>query len=207
MNRIYLVRHAESVANTKGVYQGQSHDTGLSRLGHHQAARLGKHLKNHKIDKIITSPLKRAGFTAHVVSTHHTAPVITDIHLLETTPGQWEGVSKSEIVTRWPEIYAAWQSSPSTVIFPDGEIFLNTQDRVLNWWHEISQTESNIIVVTHSNVIQIILAYLDGVSLDRIWDYQLQPTSVTLIEDGEIKLLNQTEHLKDLEADLSLHAL
>ena len=40
MTKIYLVRHAESLANAQGIYQGQTYDTPLSNLGKKQAAAL-----------------------------------------------------------------------------------------------------------------------------------------------------------------------
>ncbi|MEK9143344.1 MAG: histidine phosphatase family protein, partial [Patescibacteria group bacterium] len=33
MAKIYLIRHAESIANAQGIYQGQTYDTELSVRG------------------------------------------------------------------------------------------------------------------------------------------------------------------------------
>jgi len=61
---IIVVRHAESVANTEGIYQGQTYDTDLSELGKKQTKALANRLNDLELRKIITSPLKRTYKTA-----------------------------------------------------------------------------------------------------------------------------------------------
>lgn len=207
MNRVYLVRHAESVANTQGIYQGQTYDTGLSPLGYRQAIQLAGYFKDLPLDAIFTSPLKRTLFTAQLVSVKKGTPVVIDHRLIETNHGQWEGVAKPDIVAHWPQIYSAWQTAPSTVTFPGGESFLDTKNRILLWWEDISKHQGDILVVTHDNIIRILLAHLSNLQLDQIWDLDLFPASVTIIHQDQIEVQNEKSHLKGVMPDLSLHAL
>ena len=57
IKKIWLLRHAESKAQTEEEY---GFDTGLSKRGERQAARLRKVFGNLTFDKICLSPLKRA---------------------------------------------------------------------------------------------------------------------------------------------------
>ena len=132
MAKIYLVRHAESVANTQGVYQGQTHDSDLSPLGHRQAQALARRFAGGHIDTILTSPLCRTRQTAAALGS-----VIDEPALLETNHGLWEGLSKSDIAARWPELYALWLTRPSLVEFPGGEKFVDTADRAQTWLNSI----------------------------------------------------------------------
>lgn len=60
--KIYLVRHAQSVANSKGMLQGK-YNSPLSKLGKQQASSI----RLPKIYNIYTSPLMRAKQTAKIV--------------------------------------------------------------------------------------------------------------------------------------------
>ena len=205
MARIYLVRHAESVANTAGVYQGQTHDTDLSTLGRRQATALVHRFANQQLDAIYVSPLKRARQTAAALG-----PSMDEPALLETNHGAWEGLSKTAIQARWPDLYQTWLSHPSTVEFPLGEQFAVTAHRAVAWFERVSATNRTILAVTHSNIIMALLTHLTAQSLDAMWRYAPQPTAVTLIEShspAKIIYINDTTHLRGLESDLSLHAI
>ena len=49
---VYLLRHAQSVANTKGILAGQDDTVALSKLGQKQAQTLVPYLKNIKFEKV-----------------------------------------------------------------------------------------------------------------------------------------------------------
>lgn len=206
MAKIYLIRHAESVANAAGIYQGQTHDTNLSPLGQKQAAALARRLATEKIDTVFTSPLKRTVQTASLFPT----PYSLTPDLIETNHGAWEGLPKSEIEAKWPDLYRQWFTQPSRVQFPDGEHFSQTATRAKNWFDEIIQKPGTFVAVTHSNVIMSLLANILDLDLDSMWKFAMQPTAVTLIEThspAKIIYLNDTSHLKGLKSDLSTHAI
>ena len=212
MAKIYLIRHGESVANTQGIYQGQTYDTPLSNVGWQQAGRLAERLDQVDLDRVIASPLQRTQMTAQVVVGNRNLSVESEARITETNHGLWEGLSKDVIAARWPDLYKKWQKFPSSVQFPEGEHFLETQKRVRVWWQEMLQTnQQNLAVVTHYNIIQIIVAHLLNMKLNRIWRFDLQPTSVTCIEidsgQAQIRYLGNIEHLESLSFGLALHAL
>ena len=132
MRKILLVRHGESVANTEGNYQGITYDTPLSPLGEKQALALAHRLQKIEIDQILASPLTRTRQTAQKVAhiKKMNVELVTDI--IETNHGLWESKHKDAIAKRWPEIYKKWQKFPSAVKFPEGDHFLDTQQRVLS---------------------------------------------------------------------------
>ncbi len=210
MAKIYLVRHGESVANTQGKYQGVSYDTPLSVLGLKQAAKLAKRMKTVQLARIISSPLMRARETAELVSAVKNIPVYLDKNIIETNHGVWEGMHKNEVAKLWPHVYKKWQKFPSQVKFPLGEYFLDTQKRVIDWWERLDKTE-DILIVTHDNIIRILVAKILNRKLNRLWKYHLQPTAITTIEvtSATVNLckLNDATHLSNLQVNLELHAL
>ena len=211
MAKIYLVRHAESIANTKGIYQGQSYDTGLSMLGKKQALALAHRLSSVNIDKVITSPLRRTKQTGDIIALRKKISIKLESQIIETNHGDWEGKEKSAIAERWGKTYTKWLNNPSGVKFPGGEAFSDTQKRVLGWWKDFVKESEDVLVVTHDNIARIIIADLLRMDLDSIWQFHLHPTAISIIETqgGVTKLtcLNDTNHLKRLNTNLAIHAL
>lgn len=211
MARIYLVRHGESVANTEGRYQGITYDTSLSELGKKQAGELAKRMKKIRVKKIVTSPLTRTRETAETVARFNKINVELEKNIIETNHGLWEGEYKDEIAKKWPHIYKKWQKFPSQVKFPGGEHFLETQKRIITWWKEFIIQNEDTLVVSHDNIIRIIIARILNMKLNRIWKFHLQPTAITLVEINsgfpKLKALNDSGHLKNLQVNLEVHAL
>jgi len=67
MLRLLLVRHAQSLANAKGITQGQKVNEPLSELGKKQAQKLALELKDEAIEMIYSSDLKRAMHTTEEI--------------------------------------------------------------------------------------------------------------------------------------------
>jgi broad specificity phosphatase PhoE len=64
--RVLVVRHGETNENVAGIIQGQL-DTDLNSFGRLQAATTARHLSTVRLDRIITSPLRRARDTAQAI--------------------------------------------------------------------------------------------------------------------------------------------
>ena len=211
MAKIYLVRHGESVANTKGIYQGQTYDTPLSGMCKKQVAALADYFKNIDIDKILTSPLTRTRETALKVADLKRLKIINTPEIIETNHGLWEGLEKRVILNKWPNLYQLWLTKPSEVKFPQGETFLETRQRVTYWWSSITKKETDLLIVTHDNIIRIIVAEVLGLNLDNIWKFQLHPAAVTIVEinngEGNLLALDDKKHLDSLMVDIGSHAL
>ncbi len=211
MAKIYLVRHGESVANTKGIYQGQTYNTPLSAVGEKQADALAKYFENIDLNRILTSPLIRTKETARKVADLKRMKIFETTEIIETNHGSWEGVEKQMIEKRWPNLYQLWLNKPGDVGFPEGETFRETEKRVLGWWNDLLKKNGNLLVVTHDNIIRIIVADVLGLDLNNIWKFQLHPAAVTTIETegGKTRLLELDEknHLENLLVNLKNHAL
>jgi len=210
---IYLIRHGESVANTEGIYQGQTYDTDLSSLGRKQACALAERLEQEPIARLVASPLKRTRQTAETIANRHQGLVIEcEPKIMETNHGAWEGRHIEDIIVHWPHEYRTWQERPSQVLFPAGEAFADTYSRTLAWWDGVTQEACGlIVVVTHDNIIRALLVGTLGQRIDEMWGYVLQPAAITKVTviDGEarVNVINDTKHLEGLQANLAKHAL
>ncbi len=212
MVTIYLVRHAESIANTKGMYQGITYDTHLSDAGKKQAVALAERFADVPLNTILASPLTRTMQTALAVGRKKGLSVQPVPELLETNHGQWEGMKKTDIGKKWPHIYKKWQNFPSRVTFPGGERFVDTQKRVISWWKSAAlKFSGSALIVTHDNIIRILVAAILNKKLNEIWKFSLQSTSITIVsvheKSTQIAALGLQEHLGTLSVDLTSHAL
>lgn len=212
MAKIYLIRHAESIANAQGIYQGQTYNTELSERGKSQAQALAQCFERISFLRVVASPLRRTMQTATIVALNKHLPVQVEPQIIETNHGAWEGKHKELIKKTWPWIYKKWTRFPSSTQFPQGEHFLETQNRVLGWWQLFCQNVSaDTLVVSHDNIIRIIVARVLNRKLNKIWKFHLQPTAITEVSVTKEKVrlvsLGECKHLGGLNVDLSMHAL
>ncbi len=67
MTEIILIRHGETQWNASETFRGRA-DIDLNETGICQSELLGKYLSAEKIDRIYSSPLKRAVKTAEAIA-------------------------------------------------------------------------------------------------------------------------------------------
>lgn len=214
MEKVIVIRHAESTANTKGIYQGQTYDTDLSPLGKKQARVLSRYLERFGIKRVITSPLKRTYQTALEISKVLSCDLEIDQRLIEINHGLWEGKTKSWIRENLPESYMLWLTKPSRVSFPKGEKFTDTVKRVVNFL-ENEDLSGGVAIVTHDAILRIITSLANGNKFDRIWDHVVEPAAVNYFQfmrsagKNKLKLLklNDNKHLLGLKSEIIKHAL
>ena len=138
-------------------------------------------------------------------------PLETDVRILETNHGRWEGSSKDWITGKYPKSYHLWINNPSNAKFPKGETFYDTVKRVKNFLFNRKWVE-NSLIVTHDNIVRIILTLIERKQIDNIWSYNISPAGVTIIsvdDEGKFKIIkiNETSHLNGLGSNISIHAL
>lgn len=212
--KIFVVRHAESVANSLGIYQGQTYDTDLSKLGEKQAQALAKELKDFKVSKIIASPLKRTRRTAEIIAKEIGCQIEFDTRIIETNHGRWEGKSKTLVAQDFPHLYHLWLREPTKVIFPGGEGFFDIYKRTLDFF-EKADFSPNSVIITHDNIIRLLIAWVLVRDLNTIWDIDLETTAINTFEvkktaRGNIYRvieLNNIEHLGNLRNNIKVQAL
>ena len=199
--RFFLVRHAEALANTEMRYLG-SQDDPLTERGVHQAHRLGEALAPLPITRVYTSPLVRARDTAARIARGRGLNFITDVRLREGSFGDWEGLSRSEVLARSPQnakILASWESDPSRSP-PNGDSFEDIQARILAFVEELGDgsREQWTVVVSHVGPIKALLAAAIGAPSNVGRRLFLDPATISVIDWGAppvVRLFNSHAHL------------
>ena len=163
MYSILVVRHAQSVWNDQGRWQGQA-DAPLSQQGENQAhlavASLGS------VSCVVSSDLIRAEHTAKIIADGlGVGPVVTDTGWRERDVGLWQGLTSAEIEQLNPGALASgdrpagWESEESLLA------------RALEAMQRIDSLNvadgGNAIVLSHAGIIYA-LEHHFGCEFDRI---------------------------------------
>ena len=190
VSRIFLLRHALSVANDSGVLAGQISGISLSKSGQEQAHTLVKRIGAMKFESVRVSPMQRCQETiAPWVASSYGSGIgqyLLDDQIIEMDYGNWSGKKLSRLSREklWKQI----QSSPSKVTFPGGEKFTAMQKRSFKTIQELGAGKkgSNHLVVSHGDVIKAIVASCLKMKLDDFQSLIIDPASLTVIDfDGD----------------------
>jgi glucosyl-3-phosphoglycerate phosphatase len=105
--RVLVWRHGRTRWNVEHRFQGQA-DPPLDEVGRQQAAASARLLGTYSPSLIISSDLCRAVQTARPLAELVGLPVILDRRLRERSLGEWEGLTREEVIRRHPDRYACW---------------------------------------------------------------------------------------------------
>lgn len=194
--KLILVRHGETIWNREGRVQGFS-DIDLSDAGVDQARQLALSLKDATISAIYSSPLVRAQNTARIINEFHHAPVYMEPGLMEMDQGDFEGLTFQELMACEKDFLKQWQSDPASVQMPNGESFLDVQQRAWKVIEGIIDQAADALVVSHNFTIAAILCKIKNISLSHFREVCVDTASRTLIkiENGaaDVELFNVTD--------------
>jgi probable phosphoglycerate mutase len=158
--RISFVRHGESVANVRGVWQGHG-DAPLSALGREQAAALGARLAASRFDLIESSDLSRAFHTSQSLG----VPVVTNPAFREIDLGAWEGLTREEVAMRFPDEVRALRAGQAIRIGGAeswDDLYLRTKTAIEALRARL-EAGQHAVVFSHGGVVSTVFAALLGV--------------------------------------------
>jgi broad specificity phosphatase PhoE len=160
-----LWRHGQTVWNAEHRFQGQS-DIPLDETGQAQAERAARLLAALRPDLIVSSDLTRAAATAAPLARLTGLEVTLDKDLRERHGGRWEGLTDTEIRTRYPVEHANWTP-------PDGEPSPVVAERVASALHRVAEAIAEpgmatglAVVVSHGAALRLGMSRLLGMPED-----------------------------------------
>ncbi|PWU25631.1 MAG: hypothetical protein C5B48_00265 [Candidatus Rokuibacteriota bacterium] len=203
--RLVVVRHAETDWNRQHRYQGWR-DTLLSEVGRAQAEAAGRLLAPEPLTAVWSSPLVRATETAAAIAGPQRLPVREDAAFKEMGFGEWEGLTRDEVRTRFPAQYRAWADTPHLVVPPGGETLSDVRTRVLAGLERMRQVHDGqmICLVAHGVTIRVLILEALGLGLDRLWSLQISSSGISELEFRDdwsaVHRMNTLVHLDGLAA-------
>jgi probable phosphoglycerate mutase len=200
--RIIFVRHAESLWNPIGRYQGRL-DPELSERGHNQAKLIANALKKYNPTALYSSPLKRTYQTAEYISRELNLPIIENEDIIEIDHGDWSGLLVEEVKEKYPEMFRQWIFEPHLVKFPNGESLEDVFNRVKKFLkHALEKHENEtIVVVSHTVPIRASLTAGLNLDMDKFWIFGCDNASYSILDYDTVRpilyKLNNTYYLGD----------
>lgn len=201
MATVVLVRHG--VTDATGTRLGGRTPAPLSDHGRAQAAAVA--------DRLAGSGTTFAGVhSSPVVRTLETAdPIggalgldVDELHgVAEFDYGRWTDRTLKQV--RRTNAWRWVQRTPSRFTFPGGESFRAAQQRAVDAVEELVDRytdRQNVIVVSHADIIKVLVAHYAGVPLDLFQRLVVSPASLTVLaipREGDPRLIsmNDTAHL------------
>ena len=167
---IYLIRHG--IPDNHLAVLGQS-DPPLTPQGREQARLLAATLAGEGIERVLSSSLRRAQQTAHILANRLGAAWEQDARLNEITYGSWDGLRWDEIEKRDPETAKRkledwWEITP-----PGGETFVDFYQRVRGAWIDLQLDARTTAVVAHSGVNSVLAELARNKNSGRAPDWNL----------------------------------
>ncbi len=169
---LFLIRHTETEA-TAGRCIGQS-DVALSEKGSADVATLVEQLKTLAPSVIISSDLSRCRVLAVALAKAVKVEVVFESAWREVNFGEWEGKSWDEIYTQDRTRYHAWTKDFVTIAPPEGESFINLQERIARELSALTAHQAEtVLVITHAGAIRAAISSAIGVPLECVFSIHL----------------------------------
>ncbi|MEN2766305.1 histidine phosphatase family protein [Ornithinibacillus xuwenensis] len=146
VKRIYVVRHCQA--------EGQSPEAKLTKTGKEQAFELARLFDNLRIDRIISSPYKRA--------IQSIDPIVTKRNInIETNSNLTERILSNKPLEDW--LVKLKQTFENMALkLEGGESSQEAMNRIVRVVEDVFQSTSDTtIIVTHGNLMALLLKYYD----------------------------------------------
>lgn len=202
--RVFLIRHGATQLSAEDRFAGES-NVELSDFGRGQVRRLGERLSSQTIAAFYASPFSRTMETATLLAAPHNLPVQPVPELREISHGRWEGMTRKDVESRYPEEYQRWVSDPYAFAPEGGETGLSVTARALPALLTIVERHPDqlLAIISHKATIRLLLSSLLGFDPRAYRDrLDLDPASLTVLDfkslqHARLSLYNDTSHYAD----------
>lgn len=193
MAHILLIRHGQNDWVNKRRLAGWTPGVHLNEEGRSQADQLSERLSSLPLKAIYSSPLERCIETAAFLAHPHGLEVVELDAIGEVHYGDWQGKKIKKLAKKKRKWYAV-QHFPSRFRFPGGESLTEVQKRAVAAIERLSLLHEKelVAVVSHADVIKLILAHYLGLHIDLFQRIVVSPASVSslmLSESGPVRVL------------------
>jgi probable phosphoglycerate mutase len=209
MTHILLIRHAVNDFVKTGKLAGWTPGVHLNDEGKAQAEALGQRLADTPIQRLYSSPLERTMETAEAIRQHHPhLQILEKAGIGEVRYGDWEGMEIARLSMR--KMWHVVQEYPSRASFPNGETMRGVQERAVNAIEELAAAHprEQVVVVSHADLIKMILAHFLGMHLDAFQRIVIAPASISTLMLGYgrpyVGTMNDVAHIQQMERDRKL---
>ena len=196
--KIYIIRHAETEYNRKGIIQGSEVDSDINDVGESQANSFYEYYKNINFDKIYVSDLKRTFQTIR----RFTKNGLSYEKLKEFNEISW-GVNqgKSDDLEDYARLIDTWLAGNLDNKFEEGESPNEMSVRLVKGFNKVLDDDHDtVLLCIHGRALRILLSKIIDNDLTKMDKYVHSNTGLYILEykNGKYEILgsNLRNHLK-----------
>lgn len=181
--RLLVIRHGESIANKEHFFAGQT-NIQLTELGVKQAEVAANAMKNEHIDKVYSSTLDRAYYTALPFALDRGLSVTKVHELIERNCGVWTGKTIDEVNAMYPDERVLFNEGNLDFSITDGESSRDMIKRVGRALDKIASENEGltVLIACHGGIIKGIPYYYSEEKIDDVYNNTKIPTNCSITE-------------------------
>ena len=199
---IYFTRHGETEWNRVARNQGWL-DSPLTEEGIEMGEKLHKELIDVKFDRIFTSDIKRAYYTAELIKPGEEivkTPLLREIDL-----GDWSGRYFKDLPELDAERFDNYFNHPENYRPVKGESFYELQGRIEKFFKEYVENRNyeNILIVSHGVTMTAIMNYMEENPVERFWTNKVRRNgdiNIAQYINGKYRILKKAGEYTDYTA-------
>jgi broad specificity phosphatase PhoE len=196
--KLYIIRHAETEYNKKGIIQGSEVDSDINDVGESQANSFYEYYKNINFDKIYVSDLKRTFQTIR----RFTEKGSSYEKLKEFNEISW-GVNqgKSDDLEDYARLIDTWLAGNLDNKFEEGESPNEMSERLVRGFDKVLDDDHDtVLLCIHGRALRILLSKIIDNDLTKMDKYVHSNTGLYILEykNGKYEILgsNLRDHLE-----------
>tara|TARA_A200000113_G_scaffold4720_2_gene5126 strand:+ start:2344 stop:2937 length:594 start_codon:yes stop_codon:yes gene_type:complete len=195
--KLYIIRHAETEYNKKGIIQGSEVDSDINDVGESQANSFYEYYKDINFDKIYVSDLKRTFQTIR----RFTQNGLSYEKLKEFNEISW-GVNqgKSDDLEDYARLIDTWLAGNLDNKFEEGESPNEMSVRLVKGFNKVLDDDyDTVLLCIHGRALRILLSKIIDNDLTKMDKYVHSNTGLYILEykNGKYEILgsNLRDHL------------
>lgn len=196
--KLYIIRHAETEYNRKGIIQGSEVDSDINDIGESQANSFYEYYKDIIFDKIYVSDLKRTFQTIRRFTENGSSYE----KLKEFNEISW-GVNqgKSDDLEDYARLIDTWLAGNLDNKFEEGESPNEMSVRLVKGFNKVLDDDHDtVLLCIHGRALRILLSKIIDNDLTKMDKYVHSNTGLYILEykNGKYEILgsNLRDHLE-----------
>ena len=196
--KLYIIRHAETEYNRKGIIQGSEVDSDINDVGESQANSFYEYYKDINFDKIYVSDLKRTFQTIRRFTENGSSYE----KLKEFNEISW-GVNqgKSDDLEDYARLIDTWLAGNLDNKFEEGESPNEMSVRLVKGFNKVLDDDHDtVLLCIHGRALRILLSKIIDNDLTKMDKYVHSNTGLYILEfkNGKYEILgsNLRDHLE-----------
>ena len=196
--KLYIIRHAETEYNRKGIIQGSEVDSDINDVGQSQANSFYEYYKDINFDKIYVSDLKRTFQTIR----RFTENGLSYEKLKEFNEISW-GINqgKSDDLEDYAKLIDTWLAGNLDNKFEEGESPNEMSERLVKGFDKVLDDDHDtVLLCIHGRALRILLSKIIDNDLTKMDKYVHSNTGLYILEykNGKYEILgsNLRDHLE-----------